>query len=136
MKNRFIGERYPMKKSLHWGTVPNEEKRTKKDKLIFFSPFCSACVIFMILIRIYRMGKFVHARERAREGFAVAKENHHPRSISASRFCCPSVKYSLTSSTSSLIASNSRCLSLMALFIHFNRLLLSERASTSIFRLS
>ena len=63
------------------------------------SPFCSYSVIFVILIRIYRMGEFVHARERAREGFAVAKENHHSRSssfhsrsISASRFCCPSVR--------------------------------------------
>ena len=28
----------------------------------------------VILIRIYRMGESVHARERAREGFAVAKE--------------------------------------------------------------
>jgi len=39
----------------------------------FDSPFCSLCVIFVILIRIYRMEKSVHARERAREGFAVAK---------------------------------------------------------------
>lgn len=39
----------------------------------FDSPFCSPCVIFVILIRIYRMGESVHARERAREGFAVAK---------------------------------------------------------------
>ena len=39
-------------------------------KLKLFSPFCSLCVIFVILIRIYRMGKSVHARERAREGFA------------------------------------------------------------------
>ena len=31
-------------------------------------------MIFVILIRIYRMGESVHARERAREGFAVAKE--------------------------------------------------------------
>lgn len=38
------------------------------------SPFCSLCVIFVILIRIYRMVESVHARERAREGFAVAKE--------------------------------------------------------------
>lgn len=30
-------------------------------------------MIFVILIRIYRMGESVHARERAREGFAVAK---------------------------------------------------------------
>ena len=43
-------------------------------KLKLFSPFCSLCVIFVILIRIYRMGESVHARERAREGFAVAKE--------------------------------------------------------------
>lgn len=31
-------------------------------------------MIFVILIRIYRMGESVHARERARKGFAVAKE--------------------------------------------------------------
>lgn len=61
MKNRFIGERFPMKKLLHWGTVPNEEKKTKKDKLIFFSPFCSYSVIFVILIRIYRMGEYTRA---------------------------------------------------------------------------
>lgn len=40
----------------------------------FDSPFCSPCVIFVILIRIYRMGESVHARKRAREGFAVAKK--------------------------------------------------------------
>lgn len=40
----------------------------------FDSPFCSPCVIFVILIRIYRMGESVHTRERAREGFAVAKK--------------------------------------------------------------
>ena len=51
-----------------------------------FSPFCSLCVIFVILIRIYRMGESVHARERAREGFAVAKEKTGFRLFFCSRF--------------------------------------------------
>ena len=44
-------------------------------------------------------GGSLRAERPAREGFAVAKENHHPRSssfhsrsISASRVCCPSVR--------------------------------------------
>lgn len=52
----------------------------------FDSPFCSPCVIFVILIRIYRMGESVHARERAREGFAVAKEKTGFRLFFCSRF--------------------------------------------------
>lgn len=43
-------------------------------KLKLFSPFCSLCVIFVILIRIYRMGEFVHARERARKASPVIKK--------------------------------------------------------------
>lgn len=31
---------------------------TKYIKVIVFSPFCSIRVIFMILIRIYRMGEY------------------------------------------------------------------------------
>lgn len=40
---------------------------TEHIKIIVFSPFCSIRVIFVILIRIYRMGG-VYARERARGG--------------------------------------------------------------------
>ena len=38
---------------------------TEHIKIIVFSPFCSAYVIFMILIRIYRMGKCTRASARA-----------------------------------------------------------------------
>lgn len=34
---------------------------TEHIKIIVFSPFCSICVIFVILIRIYRMGKYTRA---------------------------------------------------------------------------
>ena len=37
---------------------PDFSLLTEHIKIIVFSPFCSACVIFMILIRIYRMGKY------------------------------------------------------------------------------
>lgn len=38
---------------------------TEYIKIIIFSPFCSACVIFMILIRIYRMEEYTRANARA-----------------------------------------------------------------------
>ena len=52
-----------------------------------------------LLIRIYRMGEVYALRDQRAGASPVAKENHHPRSssfhsrsISASRFCCPSVR--------------------------------------------